>query len=54
VACFPDLAAGTSNCPSDCDHLDPEVCELDAWVAQGHAAAQRLDSLRRLLETRDA
>ncbi|HWC33686.1 MAG TPA: ribosome small subunit-dependent GTPase A [Mycobacteriales bacterium] len=54
VTCFPDLAAGTVNCPSDCDHLDPEVCELDAWVADGHAAAERLDSLRRLLVTRDA
>jgi ribosome biogenesis GTPase len=54
VACFPDLAAGTPNCPNDCDHLDPEVCELDAWVEAGHAAAERLDSLRRLLLTRDA
>jgi ribosome biogenesis GTPase / thiamine phosphate phosphatase len=54
VECFPDLAAGTVNCPSDCDHLDPSVCELDAWVAAGHASAERLDSLRRLLVTRDA
>lgn len=54
VACFPDLAAGTASCPSDCDHLDPEACELDAWVAAGHAAAERLDSLRRLLVARDA
>jgi ribosome biogenesis GTPase len=54
VACFPDLAAGTAYCPSDCDHLDPEACELDAWVAAGHAAAERLDSLRRLLVARDA
>lgn len=50
VDCFPDLAPGTAACPSDCDHRDPEVCELDAWVAAGHAAAQRLDSLRRLLD----
>lgn len=54
VACFPDLHPGTDNCPGDCDHLDPEVCELDAWVAAGHAAPERLDSLRRLLVTRDA
>jgi ribosome biogenesis GTPase len=53
VECFPDLAPGTAACPSDCDHLDPEVCELDAWVAAGHAAAARLDSLRRLLQGRD-
>lgn len=54
VACFPDLHPGTDTCPGDCDHLDPEVCELDAWVAAGHAAPERLDSLRRLLVTRDA
>jgi ribosome biogenesis GTPase len=54
VECFPDLAPGTAACPSDCDHLDPEVCELDTWVRTGHASAERLDSLRRLLVTRDA
>jgi ribosome biogenesis GTPase len=54
VTCFPDLAPGTAACPTDCDHLDREVCELDAWVEAGHAAAERLDSLRRLLVTRDA
>jgi ribosome biogenesis GTPase len=54
VQCFPDLVGGTANCPTDCDHLDIEVCELDEWVEAGHAAPQRLDSLRRLLETRDA
>lgn len=52
IACFPDLAPGTAECPSDCDHLDPEVCELDAWVAAGQAATERLESLRRLLQTR--
>jgi ribosome biogenesis GTPase len=54
VECFPDLAAGTEFCPTDCDHLDITVCELDNWVAAGHASPQRLDSLRRLLVTRDA
>jgi ribosome biogenesis GTPase len=54
VGCYPDLAPGTAACPTDCDHLDPEVCELDAWVAAGHAAAERLDSLRRLLVNRSA
>jgi ribosome biogenesis GTPase len=53
IACFPDLAAGTVNCPTDCDHLDVQVCELDAWVNAGNASAERLDSLRRLLVTRD-
>jgi ribosome biogenesis GTPase len=54
VECFPDLAPGTAACPSDCDHLDPDVCELDEWVQHGHATPERLDSLRRLLVTRDA
>ena len=49
VTCFPDLAAGTAECPTDCDHLDVEVCTLDEWVAAGHAHPERLDSLRRLL-----
>jgi ribosome biogenesis GTPase len=54
VSCFPDLAPGTAECPGDCDHLDPTVCALDEWVATGHAAAERLESLRRLLVARDA
>jgi ribosome biogenesis GTPase len=52
VSCFPDLAGGAADCPGDCDHLDPEVCCLDEWVAAGHADADRLDSLRRLLVSR--
>jgi ribosome biogenesis GTPase len=54
VTCFPDLAPGTAECPGDCDHLDPTVCELDAWVAAGRAHPERLDSLRRLLVSRAA
>jgi ribosome biogenesis GTPase len=53
VTCFPDLAAGTAECPTDCDHLDREVCALDDWVAGGHAHPERLDSLRRLLAARN-
>jgi ribosome biogenesis GTPase len=49
VTCFPDLSPGTAGCPTDCDHLDREVCVLDEWVAAGHAHPERLDSLRRLL-----
>jgi ribosome biogenesis GTPase len=52
VRCFPDLSPGTAECPGDCDHLDPEVCCLDEWVAGGAAHPQRLDSLRRLLVSR--
>jgi ribosome biogenesis GTPase len=54
VRCFPDLAPGTDECPSDCDHLDSEVCCLDEYVAAGHAHPERLDSLRRLLVSRAA
>jgi ribosome biogenesis GTPase / thiamine phosphate phosphatase len=54
VSCFPDLAGGAADCPGDCDHLDPEVCCLDEWVADGHADPDRLDSLRRLLVSRGA
>jgi ribosome biogenesis GTPase len=54
VECFPDLTGGTALCPTDCDHLDTTVCELDNWVAAGHASPERLDSMRRLLVTRDA
>jgi len=52
VTCFADLAPGTADCPGDCDHLDPQVCELDGWVAAGHAHPDRLASLRRLLVNR--
>jgi ribosome biogenesis GTPase len=48
---FPELAAGTTNCPRGCTH-DESECALDAWVADGHAGASgsaRLESFRRLL-----
>lgn len=47
---FPDLAAGTDECPRGCTHDEPD-CGLDAWVAAGHARPERLDSLRRLLRS---
>ncbi|MGH3097612.1 MAG: ribosome small subunit-dependent GTPase A [Streptosporangiales bacterium] len=53
VAAFPDLAPGTDECPRGCDHHADEHCALDAWVASGHADPARLDSLRRLLASRD-
>ncbi len=52
VAAFPELAAGTEGCPRSCSHDEPE-CALDAWVAAGHGDPARLDSLRRLLRTRE-
>ena len=53
---FPDLAAGTDECPRGCTH-DEEDCALDDWVAQGHAGPAgpaRLESLRRLLQSRSS
>jgi ribosome biogenesis GTPase len=52
VQAFPDLEPGTEECPRGCSHDEPE-CALDAWVAAGHAEPARLDSLRRLLATRE-
>ncbi|OIV37211.1 ribosome small subunit-dependent GTPase A [Mangrovactinospora gilvigrisea] len=52
VQAFPDLVPGTAECPRNCSHDEPD-CALDAWVAEGHAEPARLDSLRRLLRTRD-
>ncbi|MQA83960.1 MAG: ribosome small subunit-dependent GTPase A [Streptosporangiales bacterium] len=56
VAAFPDLAEGAEHCPRGCNHLGSE-CALDDWVAGGGARrdadARRLDSLRRLLASRE-
>jgi ribosome biogenesis GTPase len=52
VEAFGDLAEGTADCPPGCDHLSPD-CGLDAWAA-AHDALPRLDSLRRLLRSRDS
>src|SRR5690349_7110443 len=54
LAAFPDLAAGTGECPRGCTHDEPE-CGLDAFVAAGGAGPagpSRLESLRRLLRSR--
>jgi ribosome biogenesis GTPase len=53
IHAFPDLEPGTGQCPRACSHDEPD-CALDAWVAAEHAEPARLDSLRRLLRTRDA
>jgi ribosome biogenesis GTPase / thiamine phosphate phosphatase len=55
VAAFPDLAEGVAGCPPGCSHLSGE-CALDDWVARqddSGALAARLDSLRRLLHSRE-
>lgn len=55
VGYFPDLVEGTAECPRGCSH-DEADCALDAFVAAGHAGesgAARLESLRRLLRSRN-
>jgi ribosome biogenesis GTPase len=55
AAAFPDLAEGVADCPPGCTHLGDD-CALDAWVAEhddSGALAARLDSLRRLLRSRE-
>lgn len=52
LAAFPDLIDATVDCPKGCTHLGPD-CALDRAVAEGHAEPARLDSLRRLLASRE-
>jgi ribosome biogenesis GTPase / thiamine phosphate phosphatase len=55
TAAFPDLAEGVAGCPPGCHHRTGD-CALDDWVAsrdQTGALAARLDSLRRLLRSRE-
>ena len=51
VEAFGDLAEGTADCPSGDDHLGAG-CALDEWAREHHAEA-RLDSLRRVLRSRE-
>ena len=51
VEAFGDLAEGIEACPAGDDHLSPG-CALDDWAREHHAEA-RLDSLRRLLRSRE-
>jgi len=56
VRAFTDLLPGTAACPPGCDHDQPD-CALDDWVRdQGGdpRLVARLDSLRRLLRSRDS
>ena len=48
---FGDLAEGAALCQPGCDHLEAG-CGLDEWAREHHAEA-RLDSLRRLLASRE-
>jgi len=51
VEAFGDLAEGAALCPAGCDHFKAG-CALDEWAREHHAEA-RLDSLRRLLASRE-
>ncbi|WP_245658080.1 ribosome small subunit-dependent GTPase A [Microtetraspora malaysiensis] len=52
LASFPDLNEATVECPKGCTHLG-DGCALDRFVAEGHADPTRLESLRRLLTSRE-
>ncbi|MFG2085360.1 MULTISPECIES: ribosome small subunit-dependent GTPase A [unclassified Spirillospora] len=53
INAFEDLAEGAAErCPPLCDHLQ-ESCGLDGWVFDGRASRTRLESLRRLLASRE-
>lgn len=53
VSAFPEFAEALAECQQGCSHIDAE-CALDQWVAEhGGGSAARLDSLRRLLRSRE-
>ncbi len=54
VSAFPEFADAIAECGPGCSHIEAS-CGLDDWVAShgGPAAAARLDSLRRLLRSRE-
>jgi ribosome biogenesis GTPase len=54
VSAFPEFADAIAECQPGCSHLE-SGCALDDWVAEhgGPAEAARLDSLRRLLRSRE-
>jgi ribosome biogenesis GTPase / thiamine phosphate phosphatase len=54
LSAFEDLAEVTEECPRGCTHLaDAPDCMLDIYAATGPAQAARVDSLRRLLLSRE-
>ncbi len=54
VSAFGEFTEALAACPPGCSHFESD-CALDAWAAQhgGPGAAARLDSLRRLLRSRE-
>lgn len=54
IGAFEDLDALTGDCPRGCTHASSEPeCALDDAVADGRVDAQRVESFRRLLDSRD-
>ena len=54
ISAFPDLAAGTEDCPRSCSHDEPD-CALNVWADdQELGVRERLASMRRLLAGRSA
>ncbi len=55
IGAFGDLHELTVSCPRGCTHatVEPE-CALDEAMVEGRVEAQRVDSFRRLLDSRDS
>jgi ribosome biogenesis GTPase len=54
IGAFPDLEELTDSCPRGCTHAEGEPeCGLDDAVADGRTDAERVDSFRRLLASRE-
>jgi ribosome biogenesis GTPase / thiamine phosphate phosphatase len=54
IGAFPDLEELTDGCPRGCTHGEGEPeCGLDEAVADGRTEAERVDSFRRLLASRE-
>ncbi len=54
IGAFPDLEELTDSCPRGCTHGEGEPeCGLDEAVADGRTDADRVDSFRRLLASRE-
>jgi ribosome biogenesis GTPase / thiamine phosphate phosphatase len=55
IGAFPDLEELTDSCPRGCTHGESEPeCGLDEAVADGRTDAERVDSFRRLLASRES
>lgn len=52
IHAFPDLARAAENCPRGCSHNEP-YCALDDAVRDDEVPAVRLDSLRRVLRSKE-